>query len=238
MRFYGSTDLDYVGCGQPSHLDLDPQTDFTLSCWVQTENNVGYGTFIGKAGATTASRQYQLTYGSPGPPYELQAVIGGTFYASGAKGADGAWHHCGLINFDNAGTQNFRMYLDGVAVGVNAVSGSATNTADLLLGARRGDDSNGGASFVMRGTLADIRIYNRALAAPEMLTIFNQRGRDNIVEGLVGRWLMNEESPGTAASGAGIVKDLSTYGTHGTPSDAPDYAEDVITFKRRRAFGN
>lgn len=233
MRFYGSTDPDYVTLGQPSSLALDPTADYTISCWAKTEDTSGYGTFVGK-GDGGGLRQAQLTYGSPGPPYELQCIVGGTFYTSGVKGGNAQWHHCALVNFDLSGTQSFQLYHDGATAGSVGTSGTSTQAVDVMIGARR-DTGNTGAGFVMRGTLADVRIYSRALSAVEISTIYAQKGHDNIIEGLEGRWLMIEESPGTAATV--IVKDISYNGNNGTPSDSPDYAEDILTFKRKRPYG-
>lgn len=73
------------------------------------------------------------------------------------------------------------------------------------------------------GKISDARIYNRALSVAEIKTIYNARGSDNIVNGLKGRWLMNEGTDGAAASGASSVIDISGNGNDGTPVNSPIY---------------
>lgn len=231
LYFNGTTDLDYVSLGQPSELSLDPTKDWSIACWVRTESNTAYGTFVGK-GDGAGPRQAQLTYGSPGPPYQLQAIVGGTFYVTGVVGADGLWHHCALVNYDDAGTQRFQMYQDGAIAGSAQASGTNTQAVDVLIGARR-NSGNTGAAFVMQGDLADVRIYNRILSLPEIQTMHSCRGHDEVLDGLAGRWLLKEKAPGLTATGTATVKDYSRYGNHGTPNDAPVYSVDPLTTKRR-----
>ncbi|MBW1973925.1 MAG: hypothetical protein JRI44_13990, partial [Deltaproteobacteria bacterium] len=74
------------------------------------------------------------------------------------------------------------------------------------------------------GKIWDVRIYqNKALSVDEMRIIYYSRGNDNIVDGLVGRWLMDEKPDGTATSGANSVIDISGNGNHGTPYNSPVY---------------
>jgi hypothetical protein len=228
-----SATSDYVNLGQPSALNLNPRSEWTILCWAKTTTSSDSGTFIGKGDATTANRQYQLTYGSPGPPYQLQAVVGGTFYNSGAVGGNAIWHHCVLLNYDDAGTYRFRMYQDGAAVGTTAASGTATNAYDVLIGARRGT-GNTGSGFLFSGSLDDMRVYNRALYVSEIETIYAARGRDSIVFGLVGRWVMLDREPGVTASGTNQVKDWSDQQNHGTASGSPSFSESYTVSRKSR----
>ena len=79
------------------------------------------------------------------------------------------------------------------------------------------------SSKYLDGTAWDIRIYNRALSLAERQSIYHSRGADNITNGLVGRWLMNEGTEGATASGASSCIDISGHGTHGTPAGTPTY---------------
>jgi hypothetical protein len=232
MSFQGATDLDYITLGQPAILNLLPQgTQYTLSVWFKTLTNVDYGTFFCRG--DSATKQFHFSIGSPGPPYELQAQIGGTFYTTGVDVGDGLWHHGVLTNANVAGTYRFQMYNNGVAAGNLTASGASTIACDVLIGARRAT-GNTGAGFVMRGSLADARIYNRVLSLPEIQTLYYSRGRDNLVTGLIGRWLMNESAPGVTCTGTATVKDSSSQRNDGTPSATPIYVDDEpLTLKRK-----
>jgi len=73
------------------------------------------------------------------------------------------------------------------------------------------------------GLINDLRIYDRVLSPTEIRIIHYAQGADNIVDGLVGRWLINEKPDGTAAAGASSVIDISGNGNHGTPVNSPIY---------------
>ncbi len=75
------------------------------------------------------------------------------------------------------------------------------------------------------GIMDDVRVYNRNLSAAELQTIYAARGRDRILDGLVGRWLMREKAPGATASGSDSIIDYSPHGNHGTPSGTLTYKE-------------
>ena len=62
---------------------------------------------------------------------------------------------------------------------------------------------------------------------PEIKAIYSPqtRGIDNIVNGLVGRWLMNEKHSGATATVASSVIDVSGNGNHGTPVNNPIYRQ-------------
>jgi hypothetical protein len=230
MNFTG-TNSDYVGLGQPTVLNLSPNTaEWTISLWTKSISG-GSGTFICRGDSTLANRQYQFTFGGTAP-YKLEATVGGTFYSTGVTGADDIWHHCVLRNFNNGGTYQFQVYKDVVQAGTNQNSGTATIACDTLLGARRAT-GNTGSGFLLTGSLSDVRVYNRALALVEIETIYALQGKDFIMNGLIGRWLLNEREPSIVASGSGIVKDSSNEANHGTPSgSSPTYDSDRLTFVR------
>ena len=74
-----------------------------------------------------------------------------------------------------------------------------------------------------KGEIADVRVYNRQLTTGEIVTIYNTKGLDNIVDGLVMRLPLNEKVSGTVDT---YVQDVSknkyTVTPKPTASD-PDY---------------
>jgi hypothetical protein len=87
----------------------------------------------------------------------------------------------------------------------------------VVIGGR--PDPNGN----FNGIIDDVRIYNRNLSAAEIATIFASRGRDQILDGLVSCWLMDEGAPGVVATGAGSIKDLGVNRNNGTPAGTITY---------------
>lgn len=150
---------------------------------------------------------------------------------SGSAISLNVWHHVAVVRDNVAGL--YRMYLDGVEVGsvaISAASGSLDNSDDFLIGAY---DNAGGPQQFMDGLIDDVRQYSRAPSANEIQTIYASRGNDMIVDGLVVRYLMNEQAAGTQAIGAGSVKDSGPNGLDGTPTNAPNYDAGILRFKRR-----
>lgn len=141
---------------------------------------------------------------------------------------DGEWHHY-AVTFDYQTIA--RLYVDGVEVASdNTFNGDmGDGTEPVRIGAKTTDN------LTFEGSLDDARIYNRILSPSEIQTIYASRGVDGIVDSLVGRWLMNEASPGTVASGAGTVKDHSGQGNDGEPKNSPSYIEGELRFRRRTA---
>ena len=85
---------------------------------------------------------------------------------------DGTWHHVAVTADFGAKTQNAHAYIDGRRV--NAVDGRFLKSfnrpnagAKFVIGAR----SPGGA-YPFRGSLDDVRFYDRALSKDEILALF------------------------------------------------------------------
>jgi hypothetical protein len=82
--------------------------------------------------------------------------------------ADGNWHH--IVAVANSGANTLMFYIDGVAVaGSQTTSGSwptIDNTDAMKIGS-----SNG--SNYMNGLIDEVRLYNRALSASEITTLYN-----------------------------------------------------------------
>ena len=165
---------DGLSIGQPAALDLDPTTqEFSLSAWFRTSTQ---GAILGKAGDDFLQRQYYL-FTIDG---RVWAAVGGNQNFSSTTGLnDGGWHHAALVNFDDMGVMRYALYVDGVLQGIFD-SGTATNTADLLIGARR-TVGNTGLGFLMNGQVDEAMILGRALTAQEVAGLYNG-GAGRVVE--------------------------------------------------------
>jgi hypothetical protein len=113
-------------------------------------------------------------------------------------------------------------YVDGVQqTDTQAVTGTmnyASNT-DMYLG-------NSPVNIDARtfdGRMWDVRVYTRALSQEEINILYHSRGSDNIVNGLTGRWMLNEKTEDATASGASSIIDISGSSNNGTPSGTLTY---------------
>jgi len=137
----------------------------TLAAWVKTPagapDSVVFG--FGTATGPDESRFYlQIVGGS------VSAAIGGTGWAiSGTTRVDdGAWHHLAGI-YEGSGTNMVRVYVDGqldeystVAQVPNTGTGSNWQIGQAL-----------GGTWPFAGSIDEVRLYNRALSAPEIQSI-------------------------------------------------------------------
>lgn len=158
---------DHLSFGNPPALDLLPGSSaFTLSAWFKTTGN---GAIVGKAGGNLAERQFYLFVLDD----KLWSIVGGELHSSSTSGVtDGAWHHAAVVNFDaGGGAMRHALYLDGLLQG-DFASGNATNNADLLIGARRADDSGGGLAFPLSGQVDEVLILGRELSSSEIQDLY------------------------------------------------------------------
>jgi len=73
------------------------------------------------------------------------------------------------------------------------------------------------------GIIYEVRVYNRVITPTEIEIITFSQGSDNIINGLVGWWRLDEKPDGDVATGTDSIIDLSGYGNHGTPVNNPIY---------------
>lgn len=109
------------------------------------------------------------------------------------------------------------IYLNGVLEATGTCVDTPTGTT-FSIGNRNGSAAGEGTD----GVIDDVRVYDRILTAEEVGTIYACRGVDNIINGLLYRWLMNEGAEGSIMSGSDSIKDI-VGGKHGTPVGSPVY---------------
>jgi len=119
------------------------------------------------------------------------------------------FHH--LYTFDGNKTHN--MYLNGTLVSTNTnYTFSSATLTNIELGGNQWNE-------FLSGYYEDTRIYNRVLSLNEITTIYNTRGADGIVYGLVSQWLCNDGVIGSAVSTLTDISQSKNNGsvTTGTP---------------------
>lgn len=147
---------DFLNGGQPASLDFTPTTDeFTI--FVVTDINTSSdGTIIGKAGSTTTQRQYQI-YSQTNL---LKTIVGGANIIESSGAPTGS---AKILELEVT-TSQAQLFIDGAADTSGVISNN-TNSADVLIGARRNDDVNGGQAFQLAGLIGRVLIYNKILTA-------------------------------------------------------------------------
>lgn len=139
------------------------------------------------------------------------------------------WCHL-AVSLDLAGTDSLTFYRNGVADGnftnqYTPTTWPATDSETASIAAQ-----NSGGSNLLTGKLADVRVYDRALSAAEIVGIYYARGADNNRNGLMHQWLLNELSVGSTLT---APKDTGVIIKNPTVVGSPTYFEHPV---RRRSY--
>ncbi len=209
---------DYVDTGSDPSSVLKITGVMTISEWVKfngTYNRVQ--AMVSNYNATTVNATYQFEFGRTANKLTwLQS--GASVDATSVNSiSDTKWHHLVVVRSGSTGAWTITFYIDGVLDSANSTSvnpGTAGNAFDLVLG-KAGNHT--ASNQVLDGSLDDVRVYNRALSAAEVTTLYGARQqRLNAPDknGLVGYWSL-EDATGTKAT------DFSGQGNTGTLTNGP-----------------
>jgi hypothetical protein len=185
---------------------------------------------FGKGDALADSaKEWSLGYEGTGPTdfeFILNTGAGGVVLQASTNLAQlGIWRLL-ACTYDGA---NKRIYLDGVLDATAAETGNivssskATNIGGVLVA--------GSIESEINARLGDVRLYDRALSAAEIETMYTLRGLDGIVDGLLHRWELREWVPGGTAGGSGGAKDSGPGQFNGTPINSPLGAESGLRLR-------
>ena len=164
FSFNGNASSNYIDCGNATGLQITGA--ITIDAWVKPTAYTNLGNIVAKNG-NSAYR------------FRLDSTAGGLWwYVSGNAIQGGSaplntWSYL-TVSGDSSGLY---AYINGVLVASNAVAyaPSAVTGGNLIIGAL----SAGSETFI--GTIAAVKMYNRALSADEVKQNFNAlRGRYGI----------------------------------------------------------
>ena len=186
----------------------------TVSAWIKSDSNhrgailgwgdngtTNWGSF--EIGPSTGAYEDEIiTYVNNGGSSLLVMTAHDTETSNSYLLSDDTWHHLVAVV---DGTEN-TIYLDGIKQTISYATGDAsTDNAFLNTGGDTvfsiGNSTYSSGHIPFNGSIADIRIYNRALSSDEVSSLYNSG--DIITNGLVGHWPLSE--------GAGsVVYDTTT----------------------------
>lgn len=175
--YYGGNPYAVSFDGTEDHVDMGDVLDMgtenlTISTWIKHPSTAAYRTIVDKRVNSAGADGYGVWITNAGKLQSNFGAASGTTYASSASSttvADNNWHHI-VVVFDRSGL--LQQYIDGMpdgSISINAESGYDVQTANKLV-VGRGDN---GTQYPNAGIIDDVRIYNRALSAVEMSTLYN-----------------------------------------------------------------
>jgi hypothetical protein len=207
----------FAGTGNWIQADLGPSyfnAEFTFGVWVKFDDFEssypmivsGNGSCINWSGmgpAYSASMQHHIYFYQPSHPWGAGVQLGGMLSPM-ALDVHRWYHLCVTRN-----GPEFAMFVDGVLSSQNTdtnviqLSGSFLQFGNNLPGI--GIDGNGSSYF--HGNLDDIRIYNRALTASEVVQLYNTEN------GSSGPWITTQPTGQSAQAGANVALNVAASGT-------------------------
>ena len=148
-----------------------------------SSNNLSIGSFSGYSTNITCEAWFKTTSGATwkniicGPTNDVIFTVNGGLLNFGCQGSSpiphanystttvntGAWFH-GVATYDGS---NVRIYINGNLESTNARTGNITS------GAKNIGSNSGGSSEYFNGTIATVKVYDRALSAAEVKQNFN-----------------------------------------------------------------
>jgi hypothetical protein len=210
-------------------------TGATLCAWINAESiqtTDVFAAFSNGAPAGLFSRmaieQQVAQFLALGRRLDADAIVAA---GGGSPVTNTLFHVASVADFNG---QSLILYVDGVNSGSMSPAGwtgATSNTASPDVHIASQDD---GSQDYFDGRVMDVRAYARDLSAAEVLHIYESRGRDGIVDGLINRWKLIEGAPSVSASGAGSIVDTGIGKNTGDPVNTPTYAEWLVTSRRAR----
>jgi hypothetical protein len=194
--------LDFNGVDDsfsaPSSASLNSlKGQMTAAAWVYKRANApSWGGLMGRRRGTGVEDLWVLFYNASASDEYMFAVTtsAGSATLTGPSGAGdlNRWVHVAAV-YDGG---SMILYRDGAEVARRAHSGTiADESSGVILGA--GDNGTNGVGEYLNAVLDDARLYNRALSASEIQSLYNGGAGTSAVLGVMA------ESPGPASSSGG-----------------------------------
>ncbi len=160
--YFDGTD-DYVDCGNDSSLDITDE--ITIELWINSDTEKSL--IIGKGGNYWTAK-YTIYYISQGA-FEFSIYTDETGHSRLGDGvpsvSPNVWHH--IVGTYTNGSQ--KIYIDGVMTNEKTATGSIeTNSSDIYIAQGYIDEW-----VYFNGTIDEVRIYDRAWTADEVLSYYN-----------------------------------------------------------------
>jgi hypothetical protein len=229
---------DYIDAGASS--SLKPSFPFSVSFWVKraasgdaaritTGDTGGSGVYSGYMVYAQSDLSVQIGDNgadcAPGSRY--------TMVSSTAPVGIGGWYHVVVVF---SGVHSFSAFVNGASVALSYSGGSANS---MVYGAgsrlRMNSSYACGTTIREKGSIDEVRIYNRALSATEITQLYKQGASKfatspttSLTSGLVGYWTLDgKDTPWTSATAA-TTKDRSSNSNTGTLTNMSQATSTVI----------
>ncbi|MBC7630965.1 LamG-like jellyroll fold domain-containing protein, partial [Aeromicrobium sp.] len=163
--------LNGAGAAQTAGTAVDTSGSFSVAAWVKLdETGGGFRTVVSQDGAQSSA--FFLQYDGGQNKFAF-STVGGRAYASTTAEA-GTWYH--LTGVRDAVAGSYTLYVDGEKQGVSGQCIGDTSTGPLTIGRAK---YNGASVDFLKGSVDDVRTYDRALSGTEVASVQQQGGTSN-----------------------------------------------------------
>jgi hypothetical protein len=180
-------------------------TAFTIAAWANPTSLtvVTAPTIVGMNSTTTNRCNYRL-FMTP-TEFGTQYTNSGTFYSATytSSPSDGTWYHL-VGTWDGS---NLKLYVNGTLQATTPVT-LTPDTSSSVLQIGTFPNASGTPTGYWDGMIDDVRVYNRAITATEVSTLYS--GSNSVISGLEGYWPLDE------GPSVNSVLDKSGNGNNGT----------------------
>jgi hypothetical protein len=218
---------DYVAIGNPASLQISGAgSAVTLSSWVYVASRPAAGDYaiIGKGYESANQNEWRMTMlgqASADPVVFFRTVAAtGRSHKTNSTLPLGQWVH--VVSTCLYGDSAPKIYFNGVEQALTLDDGTAStyNFPSSSNDVSIGRDSNNSSRF--NGRIDDVRVYNRALSATEVATLYGDTSagrltkisttdKTGVSSGLIGHWTFDGPEITTSTS-----TDASGQGKNGT----------------------
>lgn len=212
LSFDGSN--DYVTIPDPgtgSVLDFTTGDSITVMAWINPTSVAGERIITCKGATTGAVDHNYCLFQDTGKLYFGYDDSGGTFHGFGTTAivlGTGAWQHVAASFIFNSGSSaDGKLYYNGSEFPVTTLGSNVYTTAPVVqdrpqwLGAY---NPSGSPTSVFSGSIDDMRIYRRILSSTDIKTIYTQGKYNNLDNGKVAHWPLDESAGTTVADLVGV----------------------------------
>lgn len=201
---FDSGSADYIDCGVlASDINIDGAKDKTMTCWANCHNfSISTEGTIFKIGATQAPDElFGIRVTST--DNQWRADFWDTFIQFTTTNTSlNNWVHFALT-YDGT---TARVYSDGNEEGTEVITLNTTDGFGMYIGIW---DQVSGIDF-FDGEIADVRVYDRQLSQSEIISMYEARGNDKIVNGLRGRWKLDDGIIGSAVPSSFVADESAS----------------------------
>lgn len=157
---------DYFNCGQDASLDITG--DVTITAWVKPDTVTGAGYIAAKASGSAFQyliyrNNYNFRFGIGNSSAAIQVVTAGSITL-------GQWYF--VVGKLSSTTMSIECYAEDGTSSSNSASITGTGIDTVAIDVNIGARANGANLF--DGNIQNVRVYNRALSATEVATLYNR----------------------------------------------------------------